>query len=87
MDVIGVELDLIFQTVLLFIIVGTDPAIGGNPKWLKPNWIRIFQLRDFDYILGHDKTSILSVHACMNSIPWGFLQVRTPGKAEGLGKP
>ena len=57
-DVVGIELDLIFQTSKLFLAIGTDPAVSRYPK-------RLFHERLFYccrlYInsFRHDKTSMI----------------------------
>ena len=74
LDVSGIKLDLVFQTVLLLLMARADSAVSCHPKLLVPNRCNIFTLWYLDNISGHNKTSMISTHVFMSSITWRFLQ-------------
>ena len=43
-DVFGIKLDLVLQTILLFLMARADPAVSRHPKLLAPNRYKIFTL-------------------------------------------
>ncbi len=56
-DVVGIELNLGFQTPKLFIAVGTDPAVGCSPEGLFHEWL-FYRCRLYINFLGM-KTSMI----------------------------
>lgn len=66
LDVFGIKLDLVFQTVLLLLMARADSAVSRNPKLLDPNRCKLFTLWYLDNISVHNKTSMFSAHEQYN---------------------
>ena len=68
-----VKLDLVLQTVLLFLMAGADSAVGRHAEMLQPNGLRLFIWWNLNNISGHNKTSMFAAHVLMSSITWMLL--------------
>ena len=74
LDVSGIKLNLVFQTVLLLLMARADPTVSRHPELLDPDRCQSFTLWYLNDISRHNKTSMLSTHAFMSSITWRFLK-------------